>query len=270
MIRKLPELDLYLRLNDEDFIRPPREHQRTWILERALDELTDDLRHLDTLASRFVPGSVRAAIEQDWARSRARYSATELVIADQQVMQDWERPLMRAMAEIVGGPGRKVLEIGFGMGLAAGYLQETGIRSHIIVECNDDVAAAFEQWRNHYPDRDIRLVKARWQDVLSELGTDYDGILFDTYPVSEDEFVDSIVNRIAFAEDFIAPAASMLKGGGVLSYYTNEIDSFSRGHQRLVLRHFRAVELSVVRKLAPPDDCNYWWADSMVAVKATK
>jgi amino acid adenylation domain-containing protein len=270
MIRKLPELDLYLRLNDEGFIRPPREHQRTWILERALDEFTDDLRHLGTLASRFVPGSARAAIEEDWSTGRARYSANELVIANQQVMQDWERPLMRAMAEIVGGSGRNALEVGFGMGLAAGYLQETGVRSHTIIECNDDVAMAFEQWRNQYPDRDIRLVKGRWQDVLPELGTSYDGILFDTYPVSEDEFVDSIVNRITFAEDFIAPAASLLKRGGVLSYYSNEIDSFGRGHQRLVLRHFRALELSVVRELIPPHDCNYWWADSMVAVKATK
>jgi hypothetical protein len=62
----------------------------------------------------------------------------------------------------------------------------------------------------------------------------------------------------------------VLRPGGVFTYYTNEIDSFSRAHQRLILRYFTSLSLSVVHDLAPPADCNYWWADSMVVARAVK
>jgi hypothetical protein len=98
----------------------------------------------------------------------------------------------------------------------------------------------------------------------------FDAIFFDTYPLEEEEFVQTVINSITFAESFIPVASKLLRQGGVFSYYTNEIDSFSRRHQRLVLDHFSSMSLSVVKNLAPPEDCNYWWADSMMVVKAVK
>jgi 23S rRNA U2552 (ribose-2'-O)-methylase RlmE/FtsJ len=115
----------------------------------------------------------------------------------------------------------------------------------------------------------VRLVHARWQEAASSLAP-VDAILFDAYPQSEAEFSESVVESVTFAERFLPTAASLLRPGGVLTYYTNEIDSFSRRHQRLVLRHFSSVTISVVRDLAVPADCNYWWADSMVVVAAVR
>jgi amino acid adenylation domain-containing protein len=269
MIRKQSAFDVFLRIHDDAFIQPPQENQRNWTLQRAMDEFVDDLRHLDEVSLRFVKGSDRAEIRHDFQTSRAQDDGTQLIIENQQVMQDWERPLMKAMADIVAAAHGDVLELGFGMGISADYIQQARVRSHTIVECNDDVAAACEKWRARYPGRDIRLVKGRWQEVLDQLGQ-YDGILFDTYPIEEQEFIDTVLNSITFAEHFIPHAARLCRKGGVFSYYSNEIDSFSRRHQRLVLQHFESLTLSVVRGLQPPADCHYWWAASMVAVKAVR
>jgi amino acid adenylation domain-containing protein len=269
LTRKLPEFDVALHLKSDSFIMPPHEAQRNWTLQRALDEFVDDLEHWDRISKRFVPGSERARIQHEWGASAAHYDDSQLIIEGQQVMQDWERPLMQAMADVVTAGHGDVLEVGFGMGISATYIQEQGVRSHSIIECNDEVIEQFNKWKSRYPDRDIRVIRGKWQDVTGQLGQ-YDGVFFDTYPLSEAEFKEYVIDNITFAESFFPVAASCLRKGGVFSYYTNEIDSFSRRHQRLVLKHFESFTLSVVRPLFPPADCNYWWADSMVLIKAVK
>jgi predicted O-methyltransferase YrrM len=269
VIQRRSEFDCYLKINKEEFLNPPRKNQRNWLLRRALDEFSDDLVQLDDIAKRFVSGSDRVDIERTWAESQAEYTPTELIIEGQQVMQDWETPLMKAMADIATESGGEVLEVGFGMGISASFIQERRPKSHTIIEFNQDVMVAFEQWRRRYLDRDIRLVRGRWQDVAETL-SEFDSVFFDAYPASEAEFEESVVNSITFAESFIPMAANLLRPGGVLTYYTNEIDSFSRRHQRFLFKHFRSFTLSVVGSLRPPENCHYWWADSMVVVKAVK
>lgn len=269
VIQRKPEFDVYLKLNQGDFLTPPRQNQRNWLLRRALDEFSDDLVSLDAISKRFVSGSDRVSIEQGWTGSRAEYKPTELIIEGQQVMQDWEAPLMKAMADIATESRGDVLEVGFGMGISASYIQAGHPRSHTIIECNHDVMKAFAEWAGKYPDRDIRLVQGRWQDVVDRLDR-FDGVFFDTYPASEEEFEEAVINSINFAEAFIPAAAALLRPGGVFTYYTNEIDSFSRRHQRFLFQHFSSFTLSIVRSLLPPEDCHYWWADSMAVVKAVK
>jgi len=192
-----------------------------------------------------------------------------LIVEGQQVMQDWERPLMKEMAKIAATTHGHVLEIGFGMGISATYIQEHGVASHTIVECNEDIVRAFEEWRKSYPQRDIRIVQGRWQEEVGRLGP-FDSVLFDAYPMSEAEFTEHIIENITFAESFFQTASSCLRPGGVFTYYTNEIDSFSRRHQRALLNYFDSIALRVIRSLHPPQTSHYWWADSMVAICATK
>ncbi|MEP6932469.1 MAG: amino acid adenylation domain-containing protein, partial [Nitrospirota bacterium] len=269
VIQRKPEFDVYLKVNKGEFLTPPRENQRNWLLRRALDEFSDDLVALDAISKRFVSGSDRVSIEQSWTGSRAEYTPSELIIEGQQVMQDWEAPLMKAMANIATESRGDVLEVGFGMGISASYIQAGQPRSHTIIECNREVMTAFADWTGRYPDRDIRLVQGRWQEAVGAL-SEFDAVFFDTYPASEAEFEESVINSINFAEAFIPAAAKLLRPGGVFTYYTNEIDSFSRRHQRFLFQHFSSFTLSIVRSLLPPEDCHYWWADSMAVVKAVK
>ena len=267
--RKLSQFDLSLEVHDPEFVRPPKESQRSWSLQRALDELAGELYHLDKTARSCVPGSQRVLIKEGWQSSEAQYDGSQLVIQDQQVMQDWERPAMEAMADIVCEGHGDVLEVGFGMGISATYILEKGVKSYTVVECNGGVIAAFEKWRHQYPDSDIRLISGKWQEVADQLGK-YDGVFFDTYPTSEEEITAYVRNSVTFAQAFFPVAAQCLRDGGVFTYFTDEVDSLSRPHQRAVLEYFKSLTLSVVRPLFPPEDCNYWWADSMSIIKAVK
>ncbi|WP_447963626.1 amino acid adenylation domain-containing protein [Nitrospira sp. Ecomares 2.1] len=269
VIQRKPEFDVFLKINNGEFLTPPRENQRNWLMRRALDEFSDDLVALDAISKRFVSGSDRVSIDQSWTGSRAEFTPSELIIEGQQVMQDWEAPLMKAMADIATESRGDVLEVGFGMGISATYIQAGQPRSHTIIECNRDVMNVFSDWTGRYPGRDIRLVQGQWQEVVGTL-SDFDAVFFDTYPASEAEFEETVINSINFAEAFIPSAAKLLRPGGVFTYYTNEIDSFSRRHQRFLFQHFSSFTLSIVRSLLPPEDCHYWWADSMAVVKAVK
>jgi spermidine synthase len=263
------QFELKLDIKQEGFIKPADPSQQNWLITRSMDELADDLIHLDNVSKRFVEGSRRKEIVEDWALSQAKYDDTQLVIDGQQVMQDWERPYMEAMAKIVTESHGDVLEIGFGMGISASYIQAMGVKSYTVIECNHDVHERFEQWKARFPERDIRLVSGTWQSEIDTLGT-FDGIFFDTYPLSESEFRDYVVRDITFAQHFFAAAARHLRPGGVFTYYSNEIDSVSRRHQRELFKHFKSVTFSVQNPLFPPGDCNYWWADSMIVTRCIK
>lgn len=259
-LKRYPEFDFSLQIKKDDFIDPPREMQKNWLLNRTVNEIAHDIYALNQVASKFVPGSLVLATED----------RTQAKLDDLEIMEDWQIPIMQAMAKAVSGIQGTVLEIGFGRGIASGLIQECGVKSHTIIECNDSIVDRFLEWKKKFPDREINIVHGLWQDMLDDLPR-YDGILFHTYPLKETEFVEQIAESITFAEHFFSHAAAHLNKGGVFTYLSNEIDSLSRAHQRSLLRHFSAIEISLIEKLDLPEDVNdQWWADSMVTVKVVK
>jgi predicted O-methyltransferase YrrM len=186
-------------------------------------------------------------------------------------MQDWEHPLMKSMAEVVTETHGDVLELGFGMAISASYIQEFGAKSYTVIEANSEVGKFFEEWKSRYPGRNIRKIQGKWHDVAHTLESEaYDGVFFDTVPTDEEEYMREVIDNAVMAEDFFPVAARVLRKGGVFSWYTNEIDSLSRRHQRLIFKYFSSFSVHIVRPLAPPEDCHYWFADSMAVVKAVK
>lgn len=262
-IIRTQRFDLTFQIKDPAFIRPPRESQRDWLLSRAAHEFAEDLNHLNEVAERFVPGTPPDVLALKRDRSQAK-------LREDEILEDWHFSLMLAMARCVTEGKGDVLEIGFGRGISAGMIQEFGVRSHTIVECNDYVVREyFNPWRARYPDRDIRLVQAKWQEAIDDLGM-YDGVFCQTYPLNEQEMVEGLLRTSTFAEPFFPVAAAHLREGGVFTYLTHEIDSLSRRHQRLLFQYFRSVSLSVQPLEIDPETKDLWWADSMVVVKAIK
>ena len=248
---------------DPDFIAPPREAQRRWLLSRSLGELAEDLQHLAAIAPSLVRGT---DVSVD-ATFRAPVDAS---IAAEHVMEDWQVPLMRVMASHVAQAHGDVLEIGFGRGVSAELIQESGVRSHTIVEPDERIITRyFEPWRARHADREIRLLTGKWQDVENRIAL-FDGIFFHAVPLDEQEFADYMVAGATFAEHAFRPMARHLRPGGVFTYLTTEIDSLSRRHQRRLLEHFREFSTSVVRLQVPEDTRDLWWAQSMVVVKAVR
>jgi guanidinoacetate N-methyltransferase len=259
-IKRTPQFDLVLEIKDPRFIAPPREAQRNWLLNRAMTEMAADLNALDGVAKGFVPGVEAVAIAD---RAGADLS-------DDEIMEDWQVPLMQAMADVATEARGDVLEIGFGRGVSAEMIQQRAPRSHTLVECNASVIGRYERWRAGHPESHIRMIVGRWQDVTDQMGM-YDAIFFHTYPMDEQEYIETAVNSVTFAEHFFATASAHLRASGVFTYMSNEIDSLSRAHQRALFSHFSSINMRVLSLPDLPADIrDTWWARSMVIVRAVK
>ncbi|MCG8321513.1 MAG: class I SAM-dependent methyltransferase [Cytophagales bacterium] len=262
MIRRIKRSDKFeisLVVKDDQFIRPPKDAQRNALLNRAIKEFAEDLTALDHQAGKFVQGAVQNTF----------IDRTQAILDDQEIMEDWQVPVMQAMAGIVTESQGDILEIGFGRGISSDMIQSHRVRSHTIIECNDAIVARFYQWKGNYQDRDIRLVHGLWQDVMDGLGC-FDGIFFHTYPLNEDEYMNYVNGSVTFAAHFFETAEKHLRPEGVFTYFSNEIDSLGREHQRLILKHFSSFSAEIVELNVPDDVKDTWWANSMVVIKAVK
>mmetsp|Transcript_126918 Transcript_126918/g.237268 ORF Transcript_126918/g.237268 Transcript_126918/m.237268 type:complete len:568 (-) Transcript_126918:28-1731(-) len=126
------------------------------------------------------------------------------------VMMGWEEPLMKMHAAALAPvPGKAVMNIGFGLGLVDGFLQERQPSKHTIVEAHPDVYA--EMVRRGWPEREgVNIVRGRWEDVVEEMvaAGPYDGVFFDTY----DEAYGDL-------HDFFKLLPRLLKPGGRFSFF---------------------------------------------------
>ncbi len=258
-VKRTEHFEIVLDLTNEDFIRPPRDSQRNALMNNALNEFTENLTALDRQASRFVAGNTKVSLED----------RTQTDLSESEIMEDWQIPVMQAMTEAVTESKGDILEIGFGRGISSSMIQEQKVRSHTIIECNDSVIGRFNEWKQSFENREIRLVNGLWQEVIDDLSV-FDGIFFHTYPLNEEEYMKYVHGKVTFAEHFFETAAQHLKPGGAFTYFSNEIDSLSRAHQRSLLKCFSSFSLRVIDLEIPEDVEDTWWADSMVIVKAIK
>jgi len=259
-IKRHQQYELTLSIKDDAFIKTPRDAQRNWFLNRVIRESAEELQELNVIAPHMVRGSDQL-IELD--RQHGSLSETD-------IMEDWQIPVMKAMASAVTKQGGDVLEVGMGRGIASDFIQEHDPKSHTIIECNEQIASTFDEWKSKYPGKDIKIITSLWQECLDQLQM-YDGILFHTYPLSDEEFVDTVVKDVTFAAHFLSAACEHLRPGGSLTYLTNEFDSLSRAHQRELFKYFSSFSLSVETNLDVPDNTrDALWIKKMLIIKATK
>lgn len=262
-IRRANGYEVNLTIKEDAFINPPRDIQRSAVVNRALKEFAADIEAIDEQAKYFVPGKVDTEIREINDRTHTKLS-------DQEIMEDWQIPLMQRMSDVICDTRGDILEIGFGRGISSDMIQEHQVKSHTIIECNEQVISDyFEQWKEKFAGNDIRMVKGLWQDTIDSLDL-FDGIFFHTYPLNEEEYMKYVQESITFAEHFFPYASSHLKPGGSFTYFSNEIDSLSREHQRLLLKHFSSFSIQTVPLTMPEDVKDIWWANSIVVVKAVK
>lgn len=170
-----------------------------------------------------IPVSHQSSTKPDYLRQPLRYNAdaTALLDADSDaVMMEWERPLMKAHAQIMMeqvSPAdtatykKRVMNVGFGMGIIDSALQELNPGLHIIIEAHPDVYQHMlkQKW-DQKPN--VRICFGRWQDVMPQLiqqGVVVDAIFFDTYG---EHFMDM--------EDFHQIMAKILsKPNGIYSFF---------------------------------------------------
>ena len=166
------------------------------------------------------------------------------------VMEDWEKPYMTELAAIATRNGGNVLEIGFGLGLSASFIQEKEVYRHYIVEANYDIFQRLLEFSKSASSKVIPIF-GFWQDVVPQLQSDsFDGILYDPYPTSQDEYLSSEFN-------FIFHAQRLLKPGGLFTYYTcleESCDDYIDMVKDAGYRTGGGYSIDV----DPPPDCKYW------------
>ena len=130
---------------------------------------------------------------------------TDSVGEQMQVMMAWEAPLMEASAAYVCQNGGDILEIGFGMGISADYIQSHSIASHTIVENHPEIIPKAQAWAEGKPN--VTIVTGSWYDVKDTLST-YDGLFYDTW--GDDDMV-----------HFKSCLPSLMKSGGNSTWWNN-------------------------------------------------
>ena len=126
-----------------------------------------------------------------------------------QVMMSWEDSIMKASADYVCENGGDILEIGFGMGISANYIQANSIDSHTIVENHPQVIEKAKAWANGKSN--VTIIEGDWYDIKDSLST-YDGVFYDTFG---DENVDN----------FVTVLPTLMKSSGKATWWNNYTDS---------------------------------------------
>ena len=126
-----------------------------------------------------------------------------------QVMMDWEDDIMKASADYVCGNGGDILEIGFGMGISANYIQANNINSHVIIENHPQVIEKAKAWAEGKSN--VTIIESDWYDVKDSLST-YDGIFYDTW-------------ADANVDNFKIVLPTLMKSGGKATWWNNFTDS---------------------------------------------
>ena len=122
-----------------------------------------------------------------------------------EVMMGWEDALMSASADYVCRGGGDILEIGFGMGISAGYMHSHSISSHTIIENHPEVIPKAQAWASRKPN--VTIITGSWYDVKDSLST-YDGVFYDAF--GDDDMI-----------YFSSSLLSLVKEGGVATWWNN-------------------------------------------------
>lgn len=199
-----------------------------------------------------------------WAGATPVFDKHTLRIMDHPVMEDWETPYMAKLAEIATSNGGVILELGLGMGISALDIQSNpNVVTHYIVEANLGVVEkGLKDFHDPIAKGRMHILSGFWEDVVEQqlAPESFDGILFDTYPLKEQE-----IHGNHFS--FLPVAFKLLRPGGILTYYSDEATDFSPEHRaKLIAAGFRDEDIGFeLCQVNPPADCEYWQSPTIIA-----
>lgn len=212
---------------------------------------------------------------------------TRLWIGDQrEVMDSCQRPwvietVKKGFEPLDPEQRIEVLERGFGLGLTAGEIRDRLRRlkeggSHTVIELNKQVAnfvrtswikkqeaidraRATSEIGGKYagPNVVFELIEGdavEETEKLVAIGREFDLIVSDTYPLSDDE---RSINDLIDLETLI----KLLKPNGVFAffgYHTGYQGGMNEKQRNLVERHFEEVSRTTVKGINPPPDYKYF------------
>lgn len=197
-----------------------------------------------------------------WLQTEAHFLPKELEIKGFQVMQRWEDNYMKSLASVVVSKGGNVLEVGFGLGMAARFIQRSKkVKTHTVLECHPQVIKyAKKMFPKPIVSGRLILIEGFWEDTSSKLKDEsFDGIFFDSSPLDEETHFFQFF-------PFFKEAHRLLKPGGIFTYFSDEATGFSEEHMRTLLRagfEKKNIDFKICR-IKPPKSCRYWRKNTII------
>ena len=153
-----------------------------------------------------------------------------------EVMMDWEDDIMEKSAEFISHNKGDILEIGFGMGICADYIQAQNVNSHTIVEIHPQIIEKLKVWAEDKSN--VTIIEGDWYNIEG-LST-YDGIFLDTFKDDNfDKFKDFALDKI--------------KNGGNITFWNNNNNINQYNYDNI---EFEDIPVN-------PDENSYIWYDNI-------
>ena len=148
-----------------------------------------------------------------YVKAPLRYEKDRLVEEDgSPVMMQWEKSIMDETARALEPRGRRVLNIGFGMGFIDTALQKLKPAEHHICEPHPDVYAKLvkDGWLRR---PGVTVHHDFWQRVIDKLPR-FDAIYFDTWEDSVEQF-----------RELCKRLPKLVSPGGLFSWFNQPVES---------------------------------------------
>jgi hypothetical protein len=194
------------------------------------------------------------------------YTPKGLLIGGNTVVQYWERPVQERLAKVALRAGTKILEIGYGLGMCATELARGNTARHCLVEVHPAIAAAAATALSGHA---VEVILGCWPDVV--IGSPhFDAVIFDAYPLLDQEYDGSVSQTIAFVRPALTAGATYLNRGGKFLFidFTQQLEH-SHTWRAIWPHAYRKAEYVAV-PVAIPSECTYASGNSAVIVTLTK
>jgi predicted methyltransferase len=201
-----------------------------------------------------------------------------LVIHGEIVMARDEQKYMNALAKVVtsSNSSREILEIGFGMGISSGFIQDYGCARHVIVEVNDEVFQLGLAWQKSTRVRSsVEFIKGYASDVLPRFSSSsFDGIFVDPFPSAYDVQLFAEYRRVlrpdgnlAFFLQTTTPNNYKVNSENVLDIAVEMLRDAGWEDSEIGVENWELIVLPITKDCLPREDAKSGLHDSLCPIK---
>ncbi|KAL6234147.1 protein arginine N-methyltransferase 2 [Aspergillus navahoensis] len=204
----LNRLDGYEQLSDEEMEEDGEQEQEQHDIadadasasNTAEDEPVPQLVDSTATAPTQTAETEHSVTSSRYLNSDLTFQQDCLLDQDQNgVMMAWESDIMAKSAkQLLPTSGLRVLNVGHGMGIVDGFIQEQFPSAHHIIEAHPSVVAEMKR-KGWHEKPGVVIHEGKWQDILPGLvaeGVMFDAIYYDTFAESYADFRDFFTEQV--------------------------------------------------------------------------
>ncbi|KAL4812355.1 protein arginine N-methyltransferase 2 [Aspergillus spinulosporus] len=204
----LNRLDGYEQLSDEEMEEDGEQEQEqqdvavadAGVTNTAEDESVPQLVDATAAALTQTAEAEPSVTSSRYLNSDLTFQQDRLLDEDQNgVMMAWESDIMAKSAkQLLPTPGLRVLNVGHGMGIVDGFIQEQSPSAHHIIEAHPSVVAEMKR-KGWHEKPGVVIHEGKWQDILPGLvaeGVMFDAIYYDTFAESYADFREFFTEQV--------------------------------------------------------------------------